>query len=271
MRIPLPPSVVALPPMPSEIRRAPASRAARSSSPVPTVVGADRVQLGPAPASDRPDASASSTTARSPSSERSQAGGDRPAERVAGRAPSRAPSHRPPRSRPACPSPPSASGASRSSSSGPGAGPALGERAGDLDRRQRALERVRGEDDRQPTVGSRRRSPQVLPEPGRRRERPVGQQRVVRDRAGLVPARWTGRTSRPPLPVSVSSTSSQRPSAAGDGLGRRHQRRGDPAPASRAMDDDLGDLCPMWRVRVPGPDQQHRARPPARRRVRRTG
>ncbi|GAA3038264.1 hypothetical protein GCM10020000_15550 [Streptomyces olivoverticillatus] len=60
--MPAPPSVVALPPTPSTIVRAPASSAARTSSPVPYVV-AVRGARTPWGSRRSPDASAISTTA----------------------------------------------------------------------------------------------------------------------------------------------------------------------------------------------------------------
>ena len=62
---PAPPSVLALPPTPSTIRRAPDSSAARSTSPAPkldAVSGADR----PPGSRARPQTPANSTTATSP-------------------------------------------------------------------------------------------------------------------------------------------------------------------------------------------------------------
>lgn len=60
--MPAPPSVVALPPTPSTMVRAPASSAARSSSPVPYVVAVSGAKI-PGGSRRSPEASAISTTA----------------------------------------------------------------------------------------------------------------------------------------------------------------------------------------------------------------
>ena len=70
-RRPRPPSVVALPPIPSVTRRTPAAAAARSSWPVPMLVARTGSRSAGA-TRESPDASAISSTAASPSTDRSQ-------------------------------------------------------------------------------------------------------------------------------------------------------------------------------------------------------
>ena len=121
------------------------------TSPVPSVVAASGLRGSPSGRRDRPDASASSTAARVPSAERSQrAVRGRPSGSWAGHS-----CHsQPPVSAMAAsvPSPPSASGARISSSVGAGARPALRQRPGHLHRRERTLERIRGQQNPQPVV-----------------------------------------------------------------------------------------------------------------------
>ena len=127
---------------------------------------------------DRPDASASSTTPRAPSSERSQARVDRSADRVVDRgvsSRSQPPAARSPRASPRRRRPAARGPARRPGGRAPSRRPA----PRDLDRRQRALERIGREHDRQRprraalTGGPSRRTSSVA-------ERPVGQQGVVR-------------------------------------------------------------------------------------------
>jgi hypothetical protein len=115
-RIPAPPSVVALPPIPSTIRRGPASRTARSRSPVPTVVAPSGSRSSRA-SRESPEAAAISTIARLPSVERSHGASiGRPIGSTVGALRTCQP---PPAAIAArVPSPPSARGARSSSSSG---------------------------------------------------------------------------------------------------------------------------------------------------------
>ena len=143
--MPAPPSFVALPPMPRAMCRTPSSRTARRRSPVPRV-SAPSGSRSDGVRRDRPDASASSTMALEPSARLSQrADTSRPIGSWA----------RDSRQRPAAaaaiaasvPSPPSASGARVRSVVGSSRAPAGREGLGDLDRRERALERVRRDED----------------------------------------------------------------------------------------------------------------------------
>src|SRR5947207_6564851 len=114
-RMPAPPSVVALPPIPRTICLTPASSTAQSTSPVPRVEAAKGSRWS-GETRDSPEADASSTTARRPSCERShRATTGRPSGSVASTSCGSQP---PPASIAASvPSPPSAIGARTSSSS----------------------------------------------------------------------------------------------------------------------------------------------------------
>ncbi len=116
LSMPAPPSVVADPPIPSAMSLIPASRTARSRSPVPCVP-ARIASRAPGLMSDSPDARAISTNAAAPSLRHSQSA------RIGRSSGSRASAVRriqPPAASMATsvPSPPSASGARRTSSAG---------------------------------------------------------------------------------------------------------------------------------------------------------
>ena len=124
---------------------------------------------------------------------------------------------RPPRpSRPAAaiatsvPSPPSASGASRSSSSGSGRAPSRRPAPRDLDRGQRALERIRGDEDRERLGHDDRSAPDRLELAARRRgagsARPSARRRSRYSGIRIIGGRsWSAS----------SMTSSDEPAAAG--------------------------------------------------------
>ena len=149
-----PPSVVALPPIPSMMRRDAGVDRGADQLAGPDVVAADGSRSSGRDAATGRTPRPSRRPRASPSSDRSQRAVDRAAQRVVDRRPSA--TSQPPAAAIASsvPSPPSASGRQERSVVGAGAAPAVGQRPGDLDRRQRALERVGREEDRQ-----RRRSP----------------------------------------------------------------------------------------------------------------
>ena len=226
---PRPPSVVALPPMPRMSRADAGVERGPQELAGPDASGADRVALGRL-SRDRPDASASSTTARPPSSERSQRGGDRPPERVPDARRRATPSRRPPRSRPASlrRRRPAARARARRRA-GPRAQPSASALATSTE-----VSEPLNESGAIRTV-SRPRVARVTGGPSRSRSPargPVG--RAARS-PGSCRARASRvrpvQTSRPSLPV--CGVEDQQPAAlgAGERLGRRHQRRGDPAPA----------------------------------------
>ena len=169
---PAPPSVVALPPIPSTIEPTPASSAARIRSPVPAEVAA-AASRSDAATRESPDAVAISITARVPSSDRSQRawiGRDSGSATVAScqvQPPAAATASR-------VPSPPSASGQSRIVSAGRArVQPAASARATSTEvseplNESGAIRMVRG---RTTAVTVRSDAPAVRPLPGQARAR----------------------------------------------------------------------------------------------------
>ena len=144
-RIPAPPSLVALPPIPSAMSRIPASSTARSTSPVPRLVAraASRAVRG----DQRQAGGRGHLDERAPPSSRTsqRARIGRPSGSIASASRH---AHPPDASIAASvPSPPSASGASRTSSSGRARRQPPATALRDLDARERALERVGGDED----------------------------------------------------------------------------------------------------------------------------
>ncbi len=185
---------------------------------------------------DRPDASASSTTARSPSSDRKPAGDGRAAERIADPRSRDAPTRRPPRSpraflrrrRPA------ARAAARRRA-GHRAHPSASARATSTDDSEPLNESGANTTVSRPSgraVDAHRRSfqNQVAGD-----ERAVGQQRVVRDRAGLVPA---GRPVERLGAAAGLGVEDQQPAALG--AGERSRRRSSTPWRSRAGEPSDG-------------------------------
>ena len=260
---PAPPSVVALPPIPRTIEVTPASIAARIASPVPIGRGGHGIALArrdprqartPRPSRPRPGRRRLERSQRAwiASTERVVDGGRLPLP-AAGRGD---------RLERALATVGERAEEGRVARAGPQ--PAICQRPRDLDRCQRALERIRREQDG-PRADSRRRSPQVLPEVRRRQQAAVGIQRDSSG-SGLPPAsRASGRSASAGEPVTVSRNSSHRPSARARASAASISARPIPRRRASRWTSTLPISARCGAFGLGRPDQQRASRRSARR------